>query len=255
MLPSEHLVSIATLGALTNFIVGVYDLHLDGSAPGRRPIKRSELISLFDCSRRRSALDGWRALSMPPPERLFLSLVREFTRRLDDLVTENGRIEVKRDIVTTVVKMYDAQHSCHKRRLDVPIRVLQNKGALPFVVMGAPAWFVTSQLYSSSSWHLSWLYRLGDFFSLIDDTVDLYSDSVRCEPNRIERILRRNCGSANAESVANSIAFRGAKLYAEWMKRGNQNQEFRGDISPLAMVVTSWMEGSPKRIAVARPTI
>jgi len=228
-----HATKVAELGALTNFIVGVYDTHLDFSAGGRPLLDRSTLLRLLTSSRH-TALDGWARLMASPQESVFLALVREFMRRLRQLAHCTAQTTAISDIMATIVTMYDAQHACNSLRLKVRTRDLQDKGALPIVVMGVPAWLVRSQVTQQQIVeHRRWLYRLGDFLTLIDASADLYSDSVNGQANRIERILERNSSRLTIRKIAEALATKGAALA----------NEPGCDPKLLAMVVTSWLEG------------
>ena len=234
---------IVELGALANFIVGIYDTHLDAWIEHRPLLDRAKLIRLFTVSRRLWSL-GSPMRRVSAPERMFVALVSEFVRRLRAVA---GPRACERDfdsILRAIVAMYDAQDACVRLRAKVPQRKLRDKGALPMVVMGAPAWLGAARADEASvAWHGRWLYDLGEFLALIDDSVDLYPDATAGEPNRIERILRRDHSPRRVKAIAAAIARRGAKLQSAWHARlPSQARHASAEILP--MVVTSWLEGA-----------
>jgi hypothetical protein len=239
---SDYAMKVTVLGALTNFIVGIYDTHLDSASSEQPLLERSKLVRLLAGFTKRTSF--WSGFFSSPQESVFSMLVCEFTRQLKDLTPNGVQTPAICDIMSTVVAMYDAQHACNRLRLNVPTRDLKNKGALSMVVMGAPAWLVASETEQQQiTRHRKWLYQLGDFLALIDDSVDLYLDVVSGEPNRIERILHRHPLTPNVRTIAQAIASRGAKVLDEWQGCHIGDRESQSDHEVLAMVVTSWIEG------------
>jgi squalene-hopene/tetraprenyl-beta-curcumene cyclase len=234
--------AIDALGALTNFTVGVYDTHVD-AAPGRPLLDRSSLIRRLSGPGMRTARDWWLLVTSPPQARLFTVLVDEFLRRLAPLVGARPPARYRQDIAATIIAMYDAQHACHRLRLDVSARSLRDKGALPMVVMGAPAWLVTAQATELDiARHRRWLYRLGEFLALVDDSADLFADRLHGEPNRVARVLQRGARGLDAGAVAEAVASRGKRVLEYWYTSA-ASREPDSEARTLAMIVTSWLDG------------
>jgi hypothetical protein len=168
---------VPALGALANLIVSLYDAELDaGAAPG-------------------SIISGGSLLA---------SLVELYYSRLDALARGGGPLEAL--LRRAINRMYHAERSTGGAN---SLAIWRRKSALPFVVMGLPAWFAHPAAHARSCHaHLAWLYRLGRFFGWIDDAADLEDD---CAAGRLNYFR----GAAPA-GTATRIAREGTRILAEW---------------------------------------
>jgi hypothetical protein len=112
------------------------------------------------------------------------------------------------------------------------------KNALPFVVMGLPAWIL------SAGWeqprfrcHLLWLGRLGEFFGWLDDVIDREFDARFGHANRTGVLL----GRVGEAQFARRLAGMGDRVLSDW-DRWTRSPPAR-DV--FAMMVWTWIENSP----------
>lgn len=234
-LAPDALEQVARLGALANFIVALHDQHLD--VAGGSPLSRRAVRMAADPGGR--ALLAARSPFAPAGHRLMSTLVSSYHAGVAALPGPR-RPAVVRTLRRAIVTMYDAEGATTQGSAQAPPRALRRKGALPFLVMGLPAWLAGAPFGPEAYLrHLRWLYRLGDFIAWVDDVVDAGDDVRTAHPNRLVA-----ASAAGTAPSAARIAARGERLMREW----EQRLDGRAAPSPhaadaLRLVVCSWFGG------------
>lgn len=218
---------VVELGALANLIVTMYDGCLDDASAAGDPLPRDALARAW--SLEEATADG----SASAAQALLTRLVFEYRSRLIALGTGPARELVER----AIARMYAAERAT--REGHNPAALLR-KNALPFVVMGFPAWVAGSRTADDGCirWHLAWLYRLGSFIGWVDDIIDLSADRAAGHPNRV-------LDAFLADQVAGlpaAVAARGRRVMKEWCVRVDRSRHSMAGILPT--VVTSWFGGA-----------
>ena len=193
-------------GTLANLLVGVYDDLIDAEEiPGADPLSRS----LLDAVSGKSGVGETGDTPLAP-------LVSAYFGQIASLPGAASRPEVARTLRRTILKMYDAEcQTVGGADADGRMAGWRRKSALPFVVMGLPAWLMTPNFCGRNyRRHLRWLCRCGEFWGWIDDAIDLEQDSATGHPNRVHAALQT--GLQSPEVLAAAIAQRGQTILAEW---------------------------------------
>jgi hypothetical protein len=236
---------VLILGALTNFLVAVYDQFLDAGAGATDVLPRHAVASVFE----RSALPAL-ASAAASDERVcgddrtavMVALTNEYRRRLFALPAQTNRAWLIRELGRISVAMYDAEQDS-RNGMSTP--QLHLKSALPFLVMGMPAWLVASrfdrQLFR---WHRRWLYRLGRFIGWVDDAVDVDDDRMSGQPNLVQGSL---AGAANPDTsmrLAAQIATQGRDIRDQWLAHtAGRLRAQPHRVDGLSLTVCSWFGG------------
>jgi hypothetical protein len=233
---------VVELGALTNFIVAVYDQFLDAGEEGVEVLPRSAVVSIFgDTEGRGPAVDGVRA-ETDGCASVMSSLIARYERELYALATREEREWLFRRLSRVVLAMYDAERNSG---CQVEDRQLHAKGALPFLAMAAPAWLVTEQLSRNQFvGHQRWLYRLGQFIGWIDDAVDMVDDRASGQPNLVLRSLARQAHGDSAQ-LTRQIAALGRSVRDQWQAWVAEGAPTAPrEVDGLSLVVCSWFGGA-----------
>jgi hypothetical protein len=145
--------------------------------------------------------------------------------------------------------MYDAELAVVSRNgSPVSRHLLRRKAALPFVVMGLPAWLLGSERDERLfRWHVHWLYRLGRFFGWIDDVVDLESDLKTGAPSQLAYELENERQSSDrGREIVRAIAMQGRRLMYEWRTRVGAVSDVPLSVrEAVPTCVVSWFGGLP----------
>lgn len=208
---SNH--SIAELGALCNLIVALQDHFVDTGI-----IKRRVVFSLL----LRAALSGkdtglMRVLGRLSTRktRLMMRLIHQYLSGIERLSASSQTDVIRHTLIHAINKMYRANNALIKSgAADQLYWPLLRKSALPFVVMGLPAWF-TIESWNTSRYlsHLRWMYGLGEFFAWIDDVSDLYEDIQAGQANLVTHALMSVVSDNDSiHALAQRIAGKGRKL-------------------------------------------
>lgn len=227
--------SVNELGALANFIVCFYDYALDRSDA---PVSTLPEWALHAMIARRPDLRLALARHFGPPEqKLMTRLVRRWFHGVSNLARRHEHNDLLAIIHRAVLSMYRSERAApttpvHSRRL-----MLRRKNALPFVVMGLPAWLAVADVDAAALRdHLRWTYRLGLFLGAIDDANDLQTDLETGQANQF--LLQ------TPPSVA-AVAARGVSINTSWYNRAICDRRDDPRIANmLTAVIASWFGGS-----------
>ncbi len=243
--PAAQLSDVVDLGALTNFVVAVYDQFLDAGAADADVLPRTAVAQMLGTDAAHLEPPRRQAVHGDAPQRLLLALVGEFHRRLRALRLPNDRTQLLEQIHRVILAMYDAEHPDAHVPAGVPIRHLWRRAALPFVVMGLPAWLTVPQLDRQLyGWHGRWLYRLGRFIGWVDDAVDLEDDRVTGQPNLVALALSSDEDLRAGHRLAQQITIGGVRVREEWRTRTSVGQATGPrQVDALSLAVCSWFGG------------
>jgi len=234
--PTADLPSILHLGALTNFLVATFDHFFDHGQPAAALIPRWFLTA---AARAPSSLPARLAAVMGAPRRVLLCrLVLEYFNTLQGIVPPEGA-DLYHTCVRTIVRMYDAEvASLRPTTPQEHLRNMRRKNALPFVVMGLPAWLVAPRPDPVlQRRHLSWLCRLGSFLGGVDDIVDLAEDALADRPNRVGAAL--GCGHHTA-TLVRRLAAGGRRVVDQWAALSPAGAD---EVHGLRVCLASWLGG------------
>ena len=211
-LPPDTEQRVADVGALANLIVTTYDAFLDAGIPALSLLPED----VFERIRRTTRPPRWRGRGAPAPGQAVSRLVGRYYTQVESLPHGGAADTARRLLDTSVVRMHAAEVALQEPGAVAVPGLLRRKAALPFVVMGMPAWLPSdSPDRGRCAWHLRWMFGVGAFIGQIDDTIDLEADQQANEPNLVEIALRSRMPAA----VAAGIATRGAQSLDEWRRR------------------------------------
>jgi hypothetical protein len=220
--PTPRSAELVALGALANFIVAVFDRFVDEQQSAR----------VFP----RSVLHGLLRGDDGPADGALAAIAARYLNGLRALHRSGAQDSTVERVHQLIAAMYDAELETVGARPSPT--ALRRKSALPFVVMGMPAWLALPQLtIDERRWHLRWLYELGDLLGWIDDVVDAEADNAAAHPNRV-------LIASSREHLPHWLARRCERLLAQWEARVRCIDS--GALSGrdvLGTVVISWFGG------------
>jgi hypothetical protein len=224
---------IQELGALSNFIVSIYDHFLDNN------LITSELplLQLIESIRKKETI-GFRQTGI----QFFGKLVQRYLERAYALSAHDSGNRAWRTLTKAIISMYQANKMLLQGSVvRQPYRVHLQKSALPIVVMGLPAWIATIDKSDAAYFrHLRWMYALGEFLAWIDDAADLDDDERTSQPNLvIDAMGTGGLCNHSFDMIAASIAEKGRSVDNAWKSRtGKKNHH---DPGLLPVCVISWL--------------
>lgn len=235
---------VSDIGATANFIVATYDEFIDnGGVAPENLLPLPEVDGLGESNSTLSSIIDLFRLSSPA--KLIRALVRNYHQRLLDLPHSHHRVAVRRQINQVIVEMYRAESATVGNVPgDATAKTLRRKSALPFVVIGLPAWLACESHDSGTYWrHWKWLYRLGEFVGRVDDAVDYEEDVLAGRPNVFSRQPGGSLGEDLPDSVA-AVVSSGRLLLNQWSAATHlgENVSETGQ-EALRMCITSWFGG------------
>ena len=226
-----------SLGAHANLLVSLFDQVADECPDAALPLSRATVENA--CARRGRVRLAWHSHTGPPVARLLTRVLSAYVSRIDRL-PYSGRHRSLRALHTrAIIAMHGAEletlSSAPGR--DASFRAIRRKSALPFVVMGMPAWLGVERAPAATlRAHLRWLYRVGNFFGYIDDAADVDADRAAGRPNRV-------CDGDTR--LARGIASQGRRIMdhrkAAWPSR---LATIADDV--LTTTVLSWLDAIPR---------
>jgi hypothetical protein len=220
------------VGALANLIVAVYDHALDAGARPSTLLSRRELVDALEGADR-TVVDSAREDGAP-----LVLLVREYRRRVDALGGMSECPAIRSKLNEVIVRMYDTENATSVGVPPSRAR-LRAKNALPFVVLGLPAWLMAPAAHHSIVHaHLRWLYRLGALFGAVDDVADLERDQSSGHPNGIAALLS---SGVPPEKVAGAIAQKARSVVNGPLLPDVERQQL---LPLMATTITSWLGGA-----------
>jgi hypothetical protein len=240
-----HRRSITRLGALSNVIVSLYDQLAD--ALGERDLlSRAALVGVLggSGSSRRRAAEG-SAYSV-----MIGNAVETYARMLHELPYCEERPTVCRSVISTIVKLYDAESATLGRlgrNVALQERIASATGMLSHEVMGLPAWLAADRLdRNAMSRHRRWLRSVGELHGWIDDVVDIKEDEEHGYPNRV--LLRLRAAGvrrtrAALGSVIREIARLGLSVRDHWSIRAAGVPHHARSLDEFKTCLTSWLGG------------
>ena len=242
-LSSADVNTVTELGALANLIVATFDGIVDA---GRTP---SELLSRVTLDAAFAARQTTPTADPPQTDPSLISrLVATYAQDLEVCAASESD-PVLQLITRAIEAMYDAELAIVKpKSRSVSRHLLRRKAALPFVVMGLPAWLLSSERDEGLfRWHIHWLYRLGRFFGWIDDVVDLESDLETGAPSQLVLALENEPHRSDlSREIARAIALQGRRLMHEWRTRVAAAQDVPLPIrEAVPTCLVSWFGGLP----------
>jgi hypothetical protein len=181
--------AICSLGALVNLMVVVCDRLLDAGAAVDEVLPESEHSSpVFD-------------------------LLDVYRRKLAD---REPTVTVHRCSEKLIARMIESERQTVLARERLSYRDWLGKSALPFVLMGLPAWICrecTARARNGLTFsaHLLWLCRVGRFFGVLDDSLDYEHDLASGQPN---------CFRSKSPEAGNELCSRAAawcaNILSDW---------------------------------------
>jgi hypothetical protein len=240
-----HRRSVTRLGALSNVIVSLYDQLADTLAE-RDLLSRAALIGVLGRSRpsERPAAEGSTYGVM------IGNAVETYARMLHDLPYCEERPAVSRSVISTILKLYDAESATLGRlgrNVALQESIASATGKLSQEVMGLPAWLAADRLdRDAMSRHRRWLRAVGELHGWIDDVVDITEDEAHGYPNRV--LLRlRAAGVRRTEaaliSVIQEIARLGRSVRDRWSIRVAAVPDHTASLDEFKTCLTSWLGG------------
>jgi hypothetical protein len=216
---AEYAAELRALGGLANLIVSAFDAMLDSGAV---------VPTLLSDDAR-----GDRTHNESREAMVLRKLVTLYFQRLDSFPQVHKGIRVL--IHRAIRRMYEAELDSVSG-MKVARSTWWRKNVLPIVVMGFPVWLTVGRFAETEARrHLRWLCRVGEFFGWIDDCVDLESDELTGQPNRIADFLQRG----SKEDLAHHILRQGRAILSAWNGAGVQPSR---DI--FMVMVWTWLEGA-----------
>jgi hypothetical protein len=238
---------VCSLGGHANLLVSLFDQVADECSGGALPLSPATVDSA--CAGRGRAGLTWRSHTGPPIARLLTRLLSAYVRRLDRLPYSRRHRSLRALQTRTIVAMHAAELQTLPLASGVSSRAIRRKSALPFVVMGMPAWLTVEHVPPATfRAHLRWLYRVGSFFGYIDDAADLDADRAAGRPNRVAASLARDAGGSPCDGdkrLARSIASEGTRIMAERRAASTSRPAFAAD-DVLTTAVLSWLDAIPR---------
>src|ERR1700681_3682013 len=237
-LPEPAKWEVCELGALSNFIVALYDQFLDLNQYHYSILSRAWLSAALEDSK----VSELSCKEDSFPARLLAYLVTMYVRRTRGLSNGGGAPDAYL-LTRAILDMYDAEFETLRAPLAVCRKILQRKAALPFVVMGVPACFAHESAGPAiRSWHLRWLYGLGSFFGWVDDAIDERQDREAGHPNAI--VKTTGClTEPSRQALARQISGYGERTMREWRERLGGAKLPPHVTHALALTLVSWFGG------------
>ncbi|MEK6221867.1 MAG: hypothetical protein N2D54_06430 [Chloroflexota bacterium] len=218
-LPEREKNKVASLGALANFIVNLYDFMADQHRNQEIKISHEMLAKSMD--------PNPRELGDTPPISSILKLINTLSKfyfqGLLELPYANQNCKVNKIIQRAVVKMYKAENSTiqwdDKEQLPPSNHAIVVKDAYPFMIMGLAAWLAVPKIDPNIfSRHLRWLYKVGIFYGWVDDAVDLEKDRLIGHPNLFSSDEKLALFNKQAQTeLSKKITTQGQDIRNEWM--------------------------------------
>jgi hypothetical protein len=243
MLPPVHIDDalsreVCSLGAHANLLVSLFDQVADECSEAALPLSPATVEDA--CMGAALVRLAWHSHVGPPIARLLTRLLAAYVSHLDRLPFSSRHRSLRALQTRAIVRMHAAElQTLSSSAPGASFRAIRRKSALPFVVMGMPAWLTTESGGDVSfRAHLRWMYRVGNFFGYIDDAADLNADRAAGRPNRI--------GACDEDGrLARSIASEGTRIMAErktaWASRPASVAD---DV--LSTTVLSWLDAIPR---------
>lgn len=239
---------VCTLGAHANLLVSLFDQVADESPGAALPL--SPAIVESACMGRGRARLAWRSRTGAPVGRLLARLLTDYVSRLDRLPCSARYRGVRALQAKAIVAMHAAELRTLGPASSVTERVIRRKSALPFVVMGLPAWLAVGRVPAPAlRAHLRWMYRVGNFLGWIDDVADVDADRAAGRPNRVAAALGREGRSGGFDEtrrLARAIAKDGLRIMAERDAALMSGHRSRAADDVLSTVVLSWLDAVPR---------
>ncbi len=247
---AETTEQVITLGARANLIVTVFDQMIDSGENINRvlPFRGLEALlkhegksnwSLFPLFGNRSS--KWIM------HHLIKSYLMEINRLSSSPLILPGNTPVLKTLIDLIQRMYQAETDTLSKN-GLSIASLNRKAALPFVIMGLPAWLSKKDFNQAFYFaHFRWLYRLGLFFGAIDDIIDLQVDISNDQPNQFKPFIENNTVSDSSMSnIGQKIVSEAKLITQQWQHWVNSHNlpipEYSMDI--FSACIVSWFGGS-----------
>lgn len=240
-----HRRNVTRLGALSNLIVSLYDQLADAMAE-RDLLSRAALIGALGRARPSERYSpGGSAYGA-----MIGHAVETYARMLHDLPYCDERPAVRRSVIATILKLYDAESATLGRlgrSIALQDRIASAPGELSHEVMGLPAWLAADRLDSDAmSRHRRWLRSVGELHGWIDDVVDIKEDEAHGYPNRV--LLRlRAAGVRRTDAaliaVVQDIARLGRSVSDRWNSRVAAVPDRARSLDEFKTCLTSWLGG------------
>ncbi|MFW9846481.1 MAG: hypothetical protein ACFFD6_07025 [Candidatus Thorarchaeota archaeon] len=240
-LPAKEEHSIARLGTLANLLVTVFDRLADSGISLATLLPRWLLVVLSK-NKGRMLLPVLNSIA-PANTTAITRMVQRYFSCLAEIARNSNRDSVYNLIRKYIIYMFDVECMTISRSGNLQEeRILKEKAALPFVILGMPGW-LTEKCASKSDfqWHIKWLYQLGEFFGWIDDFVDYNEDMKTGQSNRVIHAMKEN--ECNFEWVlARRIAKLGHDVISEWSNRINGDNS-KSTQEAFSTCLISWLGG------------
>ncbi len=209
--PAEERLHVTALGGLAILMVSAFDAALDGGM---------EVPVLFARDRPRTRPSFIRGLF-----KLYLDRLSSLPQR---------QPQIGKAIENAIRRMYTAELQSAADP-GAGRSVWWRKNALPFAVLGMPAWLVADSIQAADfRRHLAWLCRVGEFFGWVDDCVDYAADRSSGHLNRIDIRLH----SISPAELVRNIADQASRILSRWDAR-NPNSPER---DYFTVILWSWIE-------------
>jgi hypothetical protein len=182
--------TICSLGAIANLMVVICDRMLDSGIPVEAVLAENGM----------------------PKDATVSRLLDLYWRKFATMEADKSLVEI---IQRVIRRMFAAEMETVRRRDELPYRYWLRKSALPFVLMGLPAWACRCRDNRNSGFklaeHVRWLSKVGRFFGVLDDAAD-YEADIRSGDANYFRLVPKNRSADVGQRVANW----GSDILREW---------------------------------------
>ena len=187
--------NIASIGGIAHTIYAVFDSLLDVSkcAP-----------ELFG-----EAPDFAEDEELRNKQQIVVRLVSLYFEKLRSFSSANKEIQSLTE--RAIRKLHQAELESAKPG-DITRHAWWGKNALPIIVMGLPAWLLsTGESNISFTEHMLWLGRVGEFLGWVDDFADYEKDYASGQANRLNSV-DRTC----FQLFARKVSAKGKRVLERW---------------------------------------
>ncbi|MFL5613034.1 MAG: hypothetical protein ACJ796_05175 [Gemmatimonadaceae bacterium] len=237
---------VCSLGAHANLLVSLFDQVADECPGAALPLSRATVQNA--CAKRGRVRLIWHRHAGPPVARLLTRFLSAYVSRLDRLPYTSHHRALRALHTRAIIAMHAAELETLSSARSASFRSIRRKSALPFVVMGMPAWLgVERGTAATFHAHLRWLYRLGNFFGFIDDAADLGADRAAGRPNRVAQLLAREpdeCACDGYTALARGIASQGRRIMEQRRAWASRAASVADDV--LTTTLLSWLDAIPR---------
>ncbi len=238
---NEFTEKVISLGARTNLIVSLFDQHIDLGNSSHSLLSEDKLQKMI--KDKSHNFNRWQFPNFRTKWILPL-LVESYLNDLKNISPDKHH-KILKTVLSLILIMYRAEINTLSKNLHTG-KTLNRKAALPFVVMGLPAWF-NQVAFNSADYlfHFRWLYKLGVFFGTIDDIIDLEEDINKNQPNQFSKLIEQNqLSELNQTRIIQKLISDARWIADHWEKKAEQHtRPSEGEPEVFGTCIVSWFGG------------